>query len=313
MTNNPLTSSIVLCTYNGKKYLPELLYSLFAQTYAATNIVIVDDQSTDDTLELVRHICCKKKRTSRIQIYVNNPQKGAAANFIYACSLCKTDVIFLCDQDDIWFADKIETMLTLMQQHPDINVLASSLKPLYETGVSLKNRFSISAQPNNGKIVHVSPCASNISTRRSGCTMCIRKSFFDTIKPYWKEGWFHDDFFWKMAFFDQSLYFVNHRTILRRIHNSNASVYVKRTVASRVCNIEQEKQYTQWAYGHMGNQSLQNIVQKYLHFLDMRISLLKQPRVLEYLKLLLSCKKLYRSKVQGLMDGYFIIKQRLGL
>ncbi len=98
------TVSIVLCTYNGEKYIEEQLNSLINQTYDYDEIIVQDDASTDRTFDIVTTMA---KKNSRIKIFRNSKALGINTNFFTAISKAKSEYIALSDQDDIWELDKI--------------------------------------------------------------------------------------------------------------------------------------------------------------------------------------------------------------
>lgn len=97
--------SIALCTYNGEKYLPALLDSLLGQTYPAIEIIITDDNSSDNSQSILTGYA---RNHHNIRLYINEVNLGFIRNFEKALSLCQGEFIALSDQDDIWEADKIE-------------------------------------------------------------------------------------------------------------------------------------------------------------------------------------------------------------
>lgn len=134
--NAPLVS-IALCTYNGSKYLKEQLDTLGGQTYKNLEIVIVDDGSSDGTIELLRQYASDSYLN--IKIYINEENLGYIKNFEKAISLCNGDYIALCDQDDIWDERKIEMLI----KHIGDNILIYHDSALIdETGVLLNRRIS---------------------------------------------------------------------------------------------------------------------------------------------------------------------------
>ncbi|MGE5520647.1 MAG: glycosyltransferase, partial [Candidatus Dadabacteria bacterium] len=70
--------SVVICTYNGAAYLQEQLASIINQTHKNLEIIISDDVSTDNTLEIARQL---SKQDNRIRIYENNFKLGIKKNF----------------------------------------------------------------------------------------------------------------------------------------------------------------------------------------------------------------------------------------
>lgn len=116
--------SLVMATYNGAKYLNEQLDSIKNQTLKLDEVIIVDDVSTDDTSYLV------EKYISNHQLnwmFIKNEKNlGYKGNFKKGLAHARGDVIFLCDQDDIWHLDKVERMVEVLNHHPEIKTLASS-------------------------------------------------------------------------------------------------------------------------------------------------------------------------------------------
>ena len=100
--------SIVMCTYNGERFLHEQLDSLLAQTRLPDEIIIQDDNSTDGTWSLLENYAA---RDPRIRLYRNQAGQGVNNNFFSALQRATGDLIAISDQDDIWEPDKIECQL----------------------------------------------------------------------------------------------------------------------------------------------------------------------------------------------------------
>lgn len=99
--------SIVLCTCNGSRYLDAQLESLRVQQ-CVDEIVVVDDASDDDTLDLLqRHAAADP----RVRVHVNSARLGVTRNFERAISLVRGEWVALSDQDDVWLPHKIKRML----------------------------------------------------------------------------------------------------------------------------------------------------------------------------------------------------------
>lgn len=98
--------SIVLCTFNGGRFLDAQMKSLREQE-GVREIVVVDDCSTDDTVSIVqRHA----GRDRRIRLYRNSGSLGVAGNFERAIGLATSQWIALSDQDDVWLPEKISRL-----------------------------------------------------------------------------------------------------------------------------------------------------------------------------------------------------------
>jgi glycosyltransferase involved in cell wall biosynthesis len=99
--------SIALCTFNGERYIKEQLNSILEQTYTNLEILILDDCSTDNTVQIIK----ESYSDTRIKIIVNEKNLGFIKNFEKAIELCSGEFIALADQDDIWEREKISILL----------------------------------------------------------------------------------------------------------------------------------------------------------------------------------------------------------
>lgn len=107
------TVSICIPTYNGSKYLSDCIKSAQNQTYKQLEILIVDDQSQDDSNTIAKHF---QKSDQRIRVYQNSERKGLVGNWNECLRLSKGEYIKFHFQDDLMRSDAIEQMLSLMDQ-----------------------------------------------------------------------------------------------------------------------------------------------------------------------------------------------------
>lgn len=100
---------ILLATRNGERFVEEQIRSLQSQTFKDWTLLVHDDGSVDATMDIVRSIAGED---SRIQIIEDGIRLGSApGNFLHLLKHSKARRIMFCDQDDIWFQDKIEKMM----------------------------------------------------------------------------------------------------------------------------------------------------------------------------------------------------------
>lgn len=126
------TVSIIMCTYNGERFLREQLDSIVRQTYPVHELIVQDDCSVDGTAEIVKGYA---KRYPFIQFIENEVNKGINLNFFSAISRATGDYIAISDQDDIWELDKIEKQINSIGEH----LLCSGLtKPFSEDGSPIR-------------------------------------------------------------------------------------------------------------------------------------------------------------------------------
>jgi len=102
--------SVIMCTYNGAKYLREQLETIIHQTYPIYELIVQDDCSTDNTLEILKEYSGKYP-SPIMYIHVNQFVMGANENFFFAMQRATGDYIAISDQDDIWELNKIEKQI----------------------------------------------------------------------------------------------------------------------------------------------------------------------------------------------------------
>ena len=100
--------SIALATYNGERYIAAQLDSIRRQSSTPNELIVCDDGSSDNTINLVRDFA--ENTSFPIRIVQNRTRLGYRANFMQAAAACTSELIAFCDQDDIWASDKLATM-----------------------------------------------------------------------------------------------------------------------------------------------------------------------------------------------------------
>lgn len=101
--------SVALCTYNAGEFLVPMLESLLQQTWDHTEIVCVDDKSSDGTVQVLQDY--GNRYPGKFRIYTNEINLGYIRNFEKCLSLCRGELIAIADHDDIWKPHKIETLV----------------------------------------------------------------------------------------------------------------------------------------------------------------------------------------------------------
>ena len=224
------TSSVVVATYNGEKYIKEQLESIISQTKIPDEILIFDDGSTDKTEEIILGFICENGCQDFVKYKKNEKNKGYAKNFLDGALLATGDYIFFCDQDDIWMHDRVEIMLDTIDANDAINLLCTNHSILYSGDNTRKwNNADYGPVKNDGSLDRCYLSEGFYHMKRGGCTMCIRKTFLEEIMPYWIENWAHDDFLWKMAVVSESCAILQYTSMARRMHNNNVTAIKLRT------------------------------------------------------------------------------------
>lgn len=113
--------SVAMCTFNGARYLPEQLESLALQTRLPDELVVCDDNSTDQTVSLISDFAASA--SFPVIVKVNKQTLGSTKNFEQAITLCQGDVIALCDQDDVWLPGKLERFAAEFSGVPGVGLI----------------------------------------------------------------------------------------------------------------------------------------------------------------------------------------------
>jgi glycosyltransferase involved in cell wall biosynthesis len=184
--DKPLVS-IAICTYNGEKFLIKQLESLVNQTYTNLEIIAVDDDSRDKTVEILSEYALKYPS---IKVYKNDKNLGYVKNFEKALTLCSGQFIALCDQDDIWELEKI-TILVNQIKDSDLIYHNSDFiddKDLLIEGVTMSDHYK-AYKVNSNLPFLIANCI-------AGHSMLIKSSLVSQVLPFNKD--FHHD--WWIAF-----------------------------------------------------------------------------------------------------------------
>ena len=250
-----MSVSVVMTTYNGQKYIEEQLDSLKNQSRSIDEVLIYDDGSTDTTGALVTGYISKYKLENWHYI-VNGKNKGWKRNFHEGVKAATSELVFPCDQDDIWHLDKIEKMEKIMLNNQDINVLVGKYHKFFddvnankegkntawENAALLVDKVADkkSSEILDGSITKV-PFNSSFLQLMPGCCFCIRKSFFLEIEPYWFEELGHDAFYTFFSKLTDSFAIYNAYVIEWRHHTGSTSRPRGRKKSTRLKEIDRNK------------------------------------------------------------------------
>ena len=213
---------VVMATYNGSKYIIEQLDSLRLQTLQPNTVCIIDDCSQDNTVEIIQKYISDYNLSSW-QLSVHKENKGYISTFWEAIFATNEKYIFLCDQDDIWYTDKIERMYEKMRKHPECLVLYSDFDLIYEKGGIIVVKPKIIGNKLND-VIQI-PLLQGVQKFFPGCTYCVNREIinnnFYPKYSFVKEG--HDSFLYHIAALQNRLYFFPQITMKWRRHANNTS------------------------------------------------------------------------------------------
>lgn len=104
--------SVCIATYNGEKYIKEQLLSILKQLSDDDEVIVSDDGSKDNTLQVISSL-----EDKRLKVFHNEGRHGVVPNFENALRHVNGDYVFLSDQDDIWADNKVEVCLKYLQKY----------------------------------------------------------------------------------------------------------------------------------------------------------------------------------------------------
>lgn len=213
-----LKVSVCMATYNGERYIREQLDSILRQLRPNDEIVISDDSSTDHTLEII-----SSYKDKRIKLY-HASFRDVRQNFENALGKATGNIIFLSDQDDIWFGDKVDRLVEILVNHDLVftNVCVFSdakedCNPLYDIG---KNY--------NGLAYNY------LKNHCIGATMAFRKEVLEYALPFPRNIEMHDMWIFFITSIYGRTYYLRDPLVYYRKHESNVTNTGERTTNSWV-------------------------------------------------------------------------------
>lgn len=215
--------SVALCTYNGAKHITTQIESILTQSQPVDEIVVCDDGSRDDTINIINSI--KSNCSIKITVHQNENNLGVCANFEKALSLCKGDIIFLSDQDDIWETDKVETIVSWFDKHKDKSAVFTDAKLITDNGAPFIEKTLWECVGFNEKMRKYFDNGLDLESffinKATGATMAIRKELHFPFAQYCNnDNVLHDYCLALKALDNSSLGYIDKPLIRYRIHGN---------------------------------------------------------------------------------------------
>ncbi|MGZ7883929.1 glycosyltransferase [Limosilactobacillus ingluviei] len=211
-----MKTSVVISAYNGKRYIIEQLESIRQQSQPVDEVLIADDCSTDGTPELVQAYI-DQHHLAGWHVEVNTVNKGWRRNFMEAMWASTGDVVFSCDQDDLWHPDKVKLMTATLTAHPEISLLTSNYDEFFPD-----SKHRLAPWPKQTGLFEVPLKRNYMLVKAPGCTYAIRRSLLDVAKKYWQPDYPHDALLWRLSQFNHGLYALAQPLLRWRKHETSA-------------------------------------------------------------------------------------------
>jgi glycosyltransferase involved in cell wall biosynthesis len=215
---------IVLATYQGAAFLPPQLASIVAQRGVAWRLFVRDDGSSDGTRSILAAF--REQHPDRVTLVEDEDlHLGAAQSFSRLLAATTAPYVFMCDQDDVWWPDKLERSLEILRRaeaesggrpvlvHTDLRIVDAELRVLAPS-MDAYQRLGADRRHALRQLL--------VQNTVTGCTAGVNRALLDRALPVPEDAIMHD---WWMALVAAScgrVAYVPEATIDYRQHGSNA-------------------------------------------------------------------------------------------
>lgn len=201
--------SVCMASYNGAQFIDQQIRSILQQIGSDDEVVISDDGSTDNTLQIIN-----KFNDPRIKVFHNTSRHGPIGNFENSLLHSSGQLIFLADQDDVWLPNKVTTVCSLLINNElvltDCEVVDQSGNVLYPSFFEVRNSrqgFWFNIYRNS----------------YMGCCMAFRRDILSYILPFPTQIHMHDWWIGLLVELKGRVVFYNEPMIRYVRHGKNAS------------------------------------------------------------------------------------------
>ncbi len=213
-----------MATKNGARYIAEQLDSILPQLQSQDEIVISDDNSSDNTLSVITSFNDK-----RIRLIQNNNTNSIARNFEKSLEASKGNYIFLADQDDVWALNKVSVMKNYLQFYD----LVISDCQVVDQRLNVKTPSYFSTNKSGSGLIR-----NLFRNSYMGCCMAFSRKVLNRALPFPQEIPIHDFWIGLVAEMYFSVRFIPETLVKHRRHASNASTTGDKSLFSMSKKIE---------------------------------------------------------------------------
>lgn len=201
--------SVCLASFNGEKYIKEQINSILIQLGGKDELIISDDGSIDNTVQIISEI-----KDKRIKLLKNKGIHGYTHNFENALKHASGDFIFFSDQDDVWLPNKVETMLPLLKN--DCFVISDAY--ITDKDLNVKSTLSSWRKYKKGYIQNLR------KSIYAGCTCAFTKAIKEYALPFPTTKHIqHDTWIGLLCELKFNVVYIDMPLIYYRRHTSNTS------------------------------------------------------------------------------------------
>ena len=202
--------SVAMASYNGELYIAEQIESVLKNIGKKDELIISDDGSSDKTREIIQTYMAKD---SRIQL-IDGPRRGVVKNFENALKHTTGEVVFLCDQDDVWTDNKVQKVLDAMNSGVTL-VLHDA--EVFQGEEVVYPSFMQHRGSRRGVFQNI------LKNSYIGCCMAIKRELLEYAIPFPQKICMHDQWIGLISEIYGKSCFIDDRLLRYRRHGKNAS------------------------------------------------------------------------------------------
>ncbi len=204
--------SVCMASYNGSRYIHAQIQSILPQLSAEDELVVVDDGSSDDTISILEGFA-----DTRIRVHRNERNIGVIKTFERALRHSSGDIVFLCDQDDLWRSEKVHRFKELFAADPSLTLALSDAEIIDAEGHILSGSAHAIRRAKPGLVTNI------VKNTFLGCTMVLRRRLLDFCLPFPANVPMHDMWIGLISEMYGKTAFIHEPLVLYRRHGQNAT------------------------------------------------------------------------------------------
>lgn len=202
--------SVIMPAYNAEQYIEESTASVLNQTFRNIELIIVNDCSTDNTLDIIKNI---SQKDIRVIVIDNTTNLGCADSRNKALVEANGEYIAFCDSDDVWGSEKIKKQLNHIK-NSNADMIFTAYEMVDSNGVFIKSRSVKQELILDDLLKENSVIFSSTLFKKES----IKEFCFDS-------HWFHEDYVFLLECLKKNLKFcgINEALVKYRVHNNGRS------------------------------------------------------------------------------------------
>lgn len=199
--------TVIIPVKNQQKFIAQSIESVLEQTYDDYELLVIDGNSTDDTEKIVKYYQMVK--------YIKQKDSGLYSALNLGIHLAAGDFITFNGSDDIWVKDKLETQVSYLMSHPEIQYVVSKIRCFLEPGCLPAPGFRL-------ELLTSEPVARILEN------LMVRKSLFEKIGYFNDELSIAGDVDWYSRAIDANIPMaaIDKVLVYKRIHDGNISMNI---------------------------------------------------------------------------------------